>query len=367
MTVKNTAIAAGLGFICTLLCACSSGGSPSSSPPSPPPPPPQAYNPCPDQGNFPWQGPFYAQAVTFPSIPLGETPPLYDPSTLPPDFSGTILRPADIQTYPGPRPAVVLQHGHNGNQCNLWYMARALAGAGYVAIVYTQPYNVIPDTLGVDFDAVVSAIDFLGSAQNPFYRYTNPAVIGIVGFSEGSTAASYVPNLPEAYAVHAVAALDNLKHWIGGDAGAAGQGCEPPEQYPTTPLVPALGFAMDEVCPDNPQNDGADIKETGWNWWRDNQIPSVELVMRGYAHATFGDGTYGGSSEQLQTLAYFVEAWFDRWLNDDFDADQQVLACTVNGQNTSGLLSQAFLSGAYLTEANIDTSDYATYLTQNCR
>lgn len=342
-------------------CLAGCGGGSSSAPQS------STYNPCPDRGNFSWEGSYVAEPVTFPSIPLGETPPFYDPSNLPSGFSGTILRPADTKSYPGPRPAIVLQHGHNGTQCGLWYMARALAGDGYVTITYTQPYNEIPATEGVDFDAVVSAIDFLGSQANPYYSHTDPANIGVVGYSEGSSAASYVPQLPEAYAVHAAVALDNLKHWLAGDSGAAGQGCVPPTQYPVAPTVPTLGFAMDFVCPDNPNSDAADIKEAGWSWWQQNGLPSIELVMRGYTHDTFTDGQQdGGTSEQLRTLAYFVEAWFDRWLNGNYDADQSLLACSVNGQATVNLLSENFLSGAYLDEAGVDTSDYATYLGQNC-
>ncbi|HEX5314177.1 MAG TPA: hypothetical protein VFX38_04605, partial [Gammaproteobacteria bacterium] len=74
----------------------------------------------------------------------------------------------------------------------------------------------------------------------------------------------------------------------------------------------------------------------------------------------------GGSSRQLQTIAWFVEAWFDRWLNDDLSANQRLLACTVNGESTAGLLSDNFLSGVYLPDASVDTSDYKSYLGQHC-
>lgn len=355
-----------LACACTLPAACGGGGgSAGSSPPPPAPPPP--YNPCPDRGNFSWEGGYDAAAVTFPSVPLGEPAPFYDQSNLPPSFDGTILRPADTGAYPGARPAVILQHGLNGSQCSLWYMARALAGAGYVTLVYTQPDNTIPDVIGVDFDAIVSAIDFLGSPQNPYAAETDAADIGLVGHSAGSSAVSYAQNLPEAADVKAIAALDNLKHWLEGDPGAAEQGCIPPEQYPVTARVPALGFAMDAVCPFNPNNDGTDIKEAGWSWWRGNTVPATELVMRGYTHLTFVDDPQsGGSSAQLETLAYFVEAWFDRWLNGNYSADQRLLACSVDGQNTADLLSQTFLSGVFLTEAGVNTVDYASALAGRC-
>lgn len=360
---RRRAIRPGVGVVvllCALLSACGSGsGSQSLSPPP-------SVNPCPGQGSFAWNGGYDALTVRFPAIPLGESPPYYDPSTLPQNFSGTILRPSDQAGSPGRRPAVVLQHGHNGSQCGLWYLARALAGAGYVALVYTQPYDAIPDTIGVDDDAIVSAIDFLGSPQNPYSQYTNPSLIGLVGYSEGSIAVSYSQDLPEASNVDAIVALDNLKHWQSGDPGAAGQSCIPPELYPVTPRVPALGLAMDAVCPYQPANDGPDIKESGWTWWRSNGVPAMELVMRGFAHETFADGTKGGTSAQLQNVAYFVEAWFQRWLNGDYSADSRLLACSVHGQGTAGLLSQTFLSGAYLTEAQADTDDYAADLAQRC-
>ena len=58
--------------------------------------------------------------------------------------------------------------------------------------------------------------------------------------------------------------------------------------------------------------------------------------MAGYLHLDFA---VGGHEQQHRDLAYFVEAWFDRWLLGDPSAEDRLLADTVLGRPTASLLS----------------------------
>ena len=87
-------------------------------------------------------------------------------------------------------------------------------------------------------------------------------------------------------------------------------------------------------------------------------MPTFELVMAGYNHLDFATP---GSEQKHRDLSYFIEAWLDRWVGGDVTADSRLLADTVLGAPTTSLLSERFLSGAFLP-GEIDTADYRAYL-----
>jgi hypothetical protein len=309
-----------------------------------------AYDPCPSQPSYAWMGASVAQPVLFASLtqPSGQRV-----------YRGTILRPGDLRRYGGRRPAVVLQHGLNGNQCALWWAARDLAGHGYVTLVYTTPDSAA-------FDAMPSAVAFLRSRFNPLGSLTDGARIGLSGHSLGSIVTSDVQGSPDP-GVRAAVAFDNLHHWLLGDPGAAQISCVGAPSAPVAPRVPALGFAKDAPCSSNPSLAPPDLKLSGWSWWRAHGVPSMDLVMRGFDH---GDFAGAGSEAQHRELAHYVEAWFDRWLRGRRSADARLLARRVLGAPAADLLSERFRSGAYLPPRT-STSDFAACLRSpshaNCR
>ncbi len=324
------------------------------------------YNPC-NTGDFPWQGGYAALATSFSSVQLDPSTPDYNQAVVPASFDGTLLRPSDTQTYPGKRPVVIIEHGEAGDQCNMWWLAHALSGAGYVTLLVQQPKISPASTEGTSIVAMVSALQFIESPDNPYSYYIDTSRIGLSGHSEGATSAAYVQGLPLASSVRAIVAFDNLKHYVQGDTGSALIECIAPKKYPVTPTVPALGFAQDMSCVAKLAANGPDIKESGWSWWLQSAQPSIELVMKGFSHLTFTDTiVVGGNSQQLQTLATYTQAWFDRWIQGDTSADQTLLSCTVVNQNTVDVLSTKYLSGAYLPSQGTQTSDFRTLLQQTC-
>ena len=243
-------------------------------------------------------------------------------------FAGTILRPADQTAFPGPRPVVLLQHGLGGNQCAQWWTAQDLAGHGYIALVWTAPTGANEIEAFVNaVDAMRSALAFVRTPSNPYLASSDNERIALAGHSLGSIVAGWVQSFDEP-GVRALIALDTLRRWVNGDPGGAVFECASAKALEITPRVPALGFAKDEPCNARPDVAPPDLKLTGFEHWRAAGVPAVELVMAGYNHPDFATP---GSESKHRDLAYYIEAWLDRWLHDDPAATGRLLAGEVLG------------------------------------
>jgi hypothetical protein len=257
---------------------------------------------------------------------------------------------------------VVLLHGIGGNQCALWWLSLYLAGRGYVTTVLTSPTP--PGhpgaSQGVEIDAARSAVAFLSSpTENPFSVVTDPDNLGLAGWSEGSIAASVAQGLPGMGAVKAIVALDNLRGSLRGDAGAPFTWCVPPVVGPVTPKVPALGFASDFPCNLEPNNTSPTLKQSGWVRWRAAHVPSVELPMANFTHATF--------ATPVQTVAHFSREWFAAWLGGKGNAAlSSFQACSTVGLPTAGMLSKNYQAAAYLPSLGLDTNAFGQQLAARC-
>ncbi len=273
-------------------------------------------------------------------------------------FTGTILRPADQTAFPGPRPVVLLQHGLGGNQCAQWWTAQDLAGHGYIALVWTAPTgaNEIEAFLNA-VDAMRSALAFVRTPSNPYLASSDNERIALAGHSLGSIVAGWVQSFDEP-GVRALIALDTLRRWVNGDPGGAVFECASAKALEMTPRVPALGFAKDEPCNARPEVAPPDLKLAGFEHWRAAGVPAVELVMAGYNHLDFATP---GSESKHRDLAYYIEAWLDRWLHDDPAATDRLLAGEVLGRPAESLLSTRFLSAAYLPP-ELETTDLRAFL-----
>jgi hypothetical protein len=173
---------------------------------------------------------------------------------------------------------------------------------------------------------------------------------------------SYVQGL--APAVKTIVAMDNLKQFTYGEPATA-LGCAGAMSQPATIRVPALGMAMDQPC----ANDAAKTdKQFGFRAWRSAKQPTLELVMRGFAHTDF---SRSGSDVKLRRVAYYLLAWFDRWLLNDTSQCAKLLSSDPLAipvahmlsarQALLGQPSSAFHSGAYLP-GTIDTDDLVPFL-----
>ncbi len=311
--------------------------------------PASAANPCPAQAHFDWMGDSVSETVTIPSLtqPNGIT-----------SYAGTILRPADQSAFPGPRPVVLLQHGLGGNQCAQWWTAQDLAGHGYVAVVWTAPQGASPTIAFLNaVDAMRSARAFVRTPANPYASVSDTTRMALAGHSLGSIVASFVQQDADP-GVRAIVALDTLRRWVNGDPGGAVFECAAAQALEITPRVPALGFAKDQPCDALPDYAPADLKLPGFLQWRGAAVPAVELVMAGYNHLDFATP---GSEAKHRDLAFFIEGWLARWLQDDSAGEERFFAETVNGQPIEALLSSRFVSGAFLPQ-RVDSSDFRSFL-----
>jgi hypothetical protein len=329
------------------------------------------YDACPASDYvLPGEGASLSAPVTIPSVtptPISGEPASFATTAadIPASYPGTILRPADTTAYPGPRPAIVLFHGYGGNQCNLWWLARYLAGAGFITLTLTSPVVHDPAhadaTYGVAFDAGEAAVDFITNAsRNPYASVTNVSDVGLAGWSMGSIVASELQGLPGMTAVHAVVALDNLRQSLQGDPGAPVNFCVPPELAPITPRVPALGFASDTACASEPAATSPTLKLSGWSQWQANGVPAVELVMSGYIHTDFSL-----PSAKLVPLGPDITSWFDAWLGGQPSELAWYDSCT-DGQPSVGPLATDFDSAAYLPTLGLATTTLGQSLAMSC-
>jgi hypothetical protein len=299
----------------------------------------------------------------------------------PGQFSGVVFGPEPPdQIAPGSSrlPVVSLQHGAGDNDstiCALSWAAKYLAGHGYITEIHQAPKppneSLEPQTIN-GIRATASAVEFMRSPQNPYAAITDTERIGAGGSSMGSIVVSYIQgNPPPSDAISAQAGLDlsdldvdtiiaydNLRRWLRGDPGGARSECVGETEFEVIPRVPALGFAMDELCP---QQVGSPLdpktKQPGWSWWRESGIPSMSLVMRGFGHTDF---TQTGDEEQRIKLAHYTRLWFDRWLKDSPELESDLLAPTVNGEPTVDILSQQFSSAACLGD-RVDSGDLVSW------
>jgi dienelactone hydrolase len=319
---------------------------------------------------FDWQGNWVAQAVSIPSRNAGIT------------YQGTVFAPANPAAFGSVLPAVVLIHGLNGAQYDVWWAARYLAGHGYVAIAATVT-GTNESYVSVDgktftrngigpHDYVValqSMADFLTTGANPYSMYVDPTRIGAAGHSEGARAASGVQDVDSR--IGAIVAFDNLTMDLGsGDAGTAiyapcpALGITFGPSEPITPRRPAMGFASDEPAATCPANTDPAQKEAAWNQWVTYGLDTMEIDFRGTNHMTFaqlGTATAGPTQEQaLQLFSYYMTAWFDRYLKNDPLALGDLMASSVLGQPRDLILSSTYLSGVYLPSQNANCINFTT-------
>ena len=274
------------------------------------------------------------------------------PAAVAGSFAGTLVRPRRIQK--GKRlPAVVVMHGNGANQCSLWWVAKFLAGRGYVTLTVDQPVKSDPD---LHLAAVVSGVRYLRKSSNPFAAYIAKNNLGLTGHSGGTWAIATAQQTEPS--VNAIVALDNLPAFETFDPGSA-VGCHSPDGA-ITPKVPALGMAMDLPCA-MPYTGGGPIpvppyeetKKGGFGAWKAAGLPTMELVLRGFVHNDFASGP----DARRRLIGYFMLNWFERWLKKRPAAGARLLAPSVFGTPIADIVATQFRSGAFIP-GRIDCETY---------
>ena len=282
---------------------------------------PPGNEPCSNEPSFGWQGDWETRQVQIPSLTSPDGIRTY---------AAIVRRPRNLIAYPNKRPVVFLQHGTGGGKCSLSWLARDLAGHGYVTVTWTTPKA---KQGGSDFtnasDSIRSAVSWARGPENPYLAISDTTKTALAGFGLGANVVSLLQS-EAALGTDAAIALDNLVQFAVGDPGAGTSECKAAtHSFPVTPAVPALGFARDTACKGGTQSPAQ--KLPGFLSWRGAKAPSMELAMAGFAHDDFGAG---GKKGQYRLLSYYSESWLKRWLFGRKPANGELLAKQVNGRPT---------------------------------
>lgn len=279
--------------------------------------------------------------------------------------SGAIISGHVWATQDGPekRPTVVITGGSiQATEQMYWWAAQTLAKAGYV-VMTTDPQNqgrsdtfgegadamegVPPQTMGNTFyDGTVDALDFilstpaspycpqparsgnshcekqtrradsgLNAEYNPFWALVDADKIGLAGHSYGAAGVSYVGQ--QDLRVKAIVAWDNL---------CTPSECQQGSQLPLPELhTPALGISNDYAGGPIPQPNALSDASSVLS---DADVDSGQLIIRGGTHFEYSylpNSVFSATHRGIDLSAWYTQAWFDKYLKNDPDADKRLL------------------------------------------
>jgi dienelactone hydrolase len=274
---------------------------------------------------------------------------------------------------PAVRPGIVITNGSVQAPEELyWFAAQTLAKAGYVVMTWDPQGQGYSDTFGegVDqqdgfpsqegrpfYDGTEDALDFFfstpsslyrprkscttgtdhtdkqaarvadgrNSAFNPFHALLDPTHVGVVGQSLGAGAVSYIGQIDPR--VRAIVAMDNL------GAPSSGPECTAaPQTRPANPPLtkPALGLTNDYslFAPPFTQLPDPKGKQTASDKLSALGVDTGSLVVRGGTHfegAFIPNPAFGSTLRGNDLYAWYLKAWFDRYVKEQPDADAPLL------------------------------------------
>ncbi|HVT65456.1 MAG TPA: hypothetical protein VHD81_09890 [Mycobacteriales bacterium] len=270
---------------------------------------------------------------------------------------------------PAKRPGIVITNGSvQATEQLYWFVAQALAKAGYVVMTFDPQGQGQSDSFGQGtdrnegfpaqtdgrpfYDGTEDALDFFFSnpshpyvpvkscnsgtshaayqnervkagfdaAYNPFWSLLNRNRVGIAGHSYGAGGVSYVGQWDRR--VKTIVAWDNL----GKPQPGQESGCVDKAARKTVPLrVPALGMSADYGLPPTPHESlpGYDDKTKESLVYSQHHVDTGEIVVRGGSHLDFSfipNPAFGASLYGPDMIAWYTVAWFDYYLKHDQSA-----------------------------------------------
>ncbi len=277
---------------------------------------------------------------------------------------------------PSKRPGIVITNGSvQAPEQLYWFAAQTLAKAGYVVLTSDPQGQGQSDGRGEApdenegfpaqsdgrpfFDGTGDALDFflstpksvykpriscdsgtshapkqnrrvaagLNAAYNPFWNLLNPQKIGLAGHSFGAGGVSYVGQKDPR--VSAIVAWDNL-----GPASVR-SGVKPcpfdPESHADAAITkPALGMSADYGLTPTPFTADPDplAKSQASLAYSAAGVDTGELIIRGGTHYEFSfipNPGFGGTLRGADQVAWYTNAWFDKYVKRDSTADRRLL------------------------------------------
>jgi dienelactone hydrolase len=281
---------------------------------------------------------------------------------------------------PSKRPGIVITNGSiQADEQLYWFVAQALAKAGYVVLTSDPQGQGQSDEQGESpdqnegspaqtdgrpfYDGTEDALNFLlstpkrpyepvpscdsgtshaakqdrrvaaglNAAYNPFWRILNPSRIGLAGHSFGAAGVSFEGQKDPR--VSAIVALDNLgapSVPTSGNLSLKPCPSNPASHDPAPITKPALGMSADYGLTPTPYTSDPDplAKSRQSLAYTQAGVDTGEIVIRGGSHYEFSfipnigfPATLRGADE----VAWYATAWFDKYVKGDSSADKRLL------------------------------------------
>ena len=276
---------------------------------------------------------------------------------------------------PAKRPGIVITNGSvQADEQLYWFVAQALAKAGYVVMTFDPQGQGQSDTFGQGadrnegfpaqtdgrpfYDGTEDALNFffstpshryepvkscdsgtshaayqnarvkagLDAAYNPFWNLLNRHQVGVAGHSYGAGGVSYMGQLDRR--VKSIVAWDNLGKPV---AGSREKSCvNKAYRRDASYRVPALGMSADYFLPPTPNTSlpAYDDKATESLTYSKHHVDTGEIVVRGGSHLDFSfipNPAFGASLYGPDMIAWYTIAWFDYYVKHDASAYQRLV------------------------------------------
>ena len=235
-------------------------------------------------------------------------------------------RPAGLQSYAPPYPAVVIMHGGAASQESYMWGAEGLAEAGYMVLTLS-----IGRTADSHYEDTKSALDYLlstpskpapGGAVNPRWADLDRDRIGLAGHSAGGVAVSRLGQEDPR--------VDALVSWDRAQSGPM-----PPDLQLRTPALfltadfncQRVPVCLPERYSSPPDPLGPGDKDEDFQRVRAAGIDTMKISLRAATHLDFTEFPQAnGSRYGVVTALYYTIAWFDRYLKGRDDALRRLIA-----------------------------------------
>ncbi|MEA2480027.1 MAG: hypothetical protein QOJ07_1949 [Thermoleophilaceae bacterium] len=325
---------------------------------------------------------------------------------------------------PAQRPGIVITNGSvQADEQLYWFVAQALAKAGYVVLTWDPQGQGQSDTPGESpdqnegvpsqsdgrpfYDGTEDAIDFFlsdaahpyeptrscttgtshaakqdrrvkagrNAAYNPFWQLVDKSRLGLAGHSYGAAGVSYISQWDPR--VKAVVAFDNLSA-PDPTAKIGEQPCPANPAARTVPAItkPGLGLSGDYGLPPSPNTSDPDplAKSKESMAYSAAGVDSGEVIIRGGTHLDFdwipNDG-FPATLRGADLIDWYTTAWFDKYVKGDATADKRLLTDRWRHDGESGAIDPThdvnMFSFYYRSRLDIGLTDGGRFTCEDLR
>jgi dienelactone hydrolase len=235
-------------------------------------------------------------------------------------------RPAALNAYAPPYPAVVIVHGGSASQEPYMWGAEGLAEAGYMVLTFS-----VGRTADSHYEDAKAALEFLlstptapapGGTVNPHWQDLDRGRIGLAGHSAGGVAVSRLGQ--EDARIGALVSWDRAQS----TAMPADLRLRTPALFLTADFnCQRVPVCLPERYATPPDPHGPGNKDEDFQRVRGAGVDTMKISLRAATHLDFTEFPQAnGSRYGVVTALYYTRAWFDRYLKRTPEALDRLVA-----------------------------------------